>query len=384
MKVLMVSKALVQGAYHAKLREMAALGIELTLVVPPHWGSQKLEVRTADSYRIKITSCVLSGHNHFHFYWRLAGVVDADIVHVDEEPWSLVTYQCINACVKQHKPTLFFSWENIYKTYPPPFNYFQWFVLRHADAAIAGNAEARDILETRQFAKPIAVIPQFGVDPDVFAKRDVVDLKMALGLLDKFVIGYVGRVVKEKGIADLIRALASLPEECVLVIVGNGPFARQAEQLSTHLGISHRIRWISQISSLDVPDYMNLFDVLVLPSRTTSHWKEQFGRVLIEAMSCETAIVGSNSGEIPQVIGEAGLLFPEGDVESLTHLLCRLQASPRLKTELGKQGRARVLEKFTHRRIAQETLKVYRQVLSLPERIRSTDWDEAQVRVTRC
>jgi len=380
----MVSKALVQGAYHAKLREMAALGVQLTVIVPPHWGTQKLEVPNADSYTIKVIPCVLSGHNHFHFYWSSVGVIDADIVHLDEEPWSLVTYQFMTACVKQRKPALFFTWQNIYKTYPPPFDYFQRFALQHADAAIAGNAEARNVLETRHFAKPIAVIPQFGVDPDIFNKRDVLDLKTRLGLLDKFVIGYAGRLVKEKGISDLIRALASLPRDFVLVMVGDGPFKWDAERLAQQLGIAGRIRWIPAISSFSVPDYMNLFDVLVLPSRTTSRWKEQFGRVLIEAMSCETVVVGSSSGEIPEVVGDAGLIFSEGDVPELVRILSRLQASSRLRTDLRKKGRARVIEMFTHRRIAQETLKLYRKVLAVPQESRSKDWDDAQVGLTRC
>ena len=109
---------------------------------------------------------------------------------------------------------------------------------------------------------------------------------------------------------------------------------------------------------------MNILDVLVLPSRTTRRWKEQFGRVLIEAMACETPVVGSSSAEIPHVIGEAGLVFPEGDVVALTKHLRSLCDSPDLVALLGARGRARVLQRFTHRRIAEETAKLYKQVLS--------------------
>jgi glycosyltransferase involved in cell wall biosynthesis len=128
--------------------------------------------------------------------------------------------------------------------------------------------------------------------------------------------------------------------------------------------VSSRIRWIRQVESLQVPDYVNLLDVLVLPSRTTSRWKEQFGRVLIEAMACEKPPVGSSSGEIPNVIGDAGLIFPEGDVQALTERLRCLFENTDLRAELGIKGRARVMQNFTDRCIAEETLKLYTQVLS--------------------
>ncbi len=364
MKVLMISKALTVGAYHGKLREMARLGVDLTLIVPPRWSNQRLEIHDSEDYKIRVLPCLLSGHNHFHFYCSRIGPIDADLVHVDEEPWSLVTYQFMRACVKQQKPAIFFTWQNISKGYPPPFGYFERFSFRNARAAIAGNEEAREILRGRKFSKPVVVIPQFGVDPEFFRKRDASDLRRRLGLTDKFAIGYVGRIVKEKGIADLIQALASLPERCVLVLMGDGEFQGGAEQLARRLGVAARIQWIPQVSSLNVPEYMNAFDVLVLPSRTTPRWKEQFGRVLVEAMACETAIVGSSSGEIPNVIADAGLVFPEGDVAVLVHHLRGLHDNPDLAAELGTKGRTRVLGNFTHRRIAEQTVELYRQVLT--------------------
>src|SRR5713226_6764752 len=360
----MISKALTVGAYHGKLREMARLGVDLTLIVPPRWSNQRLEIHDSKDYKIRVLPCLLSGHNHFRFYCSQIGPIDADLVHVDEEPWSLVTYQFMRACVKQQKPAIFFTWQNISKGYPPPFGYFERFSFRNARAAIAGNEEAREILRGRKFSKPVVVIPQFGVDPEFFRKRDASDLRRRLGLTDKFAIGYVGRIVKEKGIADLIQALASLPERCVLVLMGDGEFRGGAEQLARRLGVAARIQWIPQVSSLDVPNYMNAFDVLVLPSRTTPQWKEQFGRVLVEAMACETPVVGSSSAEIPNVIGNAGLVFPEGDVVALGSQLRLLCETPDVGARLGEEGRRRVLEKFTHRRIAEDTVALYQHVLT--------------------
>ena len=96
------------------------------------------------------------------------------------------------------------------------------------------------------------------------------------------------------------------------------------------------------------------------PSRSRPNWVEQFGRVLVEAMACGVAVVGSDCGEIPHVIGEAGLIFAEGDVEALRGHLARLQSDAALRAELARRGRQRVLERFTQARVAEETVALYR------------------------
>ncbi len=368
MKVLMISQALTVGAYHGKLRELSRLGVELTAVVPSQRGKQRREIVESSEYELVVAECIFSGANHFHFYpdiARIVGMRTWDLIHIDEEPFNFVTYSTLKANTRSGiRKAVFFTWQNINKFYPPPFNYFERFAFQHVQAAIAGNEEAQSILRTRRFPNPTTVIPQFGVDPEFFRKRNVRDLKSNLGLVDRFAIGYVGRIVKEKGISDLVRAMVSLPEKCVLVIVGSGPFEPKVRQLAESLGVAPRIQWIAHVSSLEIPNYMNLLDVLILPSRTTRRWKEQFGRVLVEAMACETPVVGSSSGEIPRVIGEAGLVFPEGDVRVLADQLRHLCESRDYRVGLGVKGRARVLENFTHRRIAEQTVGFYRQVVN--------------------
>ncbi|MFQ3664330.1 MAG: glycosyltransferase, partial [Chloroflexaceae bacterium] len=95
------------------------------------------------------------------------------------------------------------------------------------------------------------------------------------------------------------------------------------------------------------------------PSRTTPTWKEQFGRVLIEAMSCGVPVIGSSSGEIPHVIGEGGLTYPEGDVSALSAAIARLVADPAARRELACRGRERVLAHFTQAAIARRHVEVY-------------------------
>ncbi len=113
-----------------------------------------------------------------------------------------------------------------------------------------------------------------------------------------------------------------------------------------------------------MPAYLGQLDVLVVPSRTLPNWKEQFGRILIEAMSCEVAVIGSNSGEIPNVIGSAGLVFPEDNVNALRKHLFTLQQDPELLTKLRQAGRQRVLDHYTQEQIAAKTVAVYRKMLA--------------------
>jgi glycosyltransferase involved in cell wall biosynthesis len=358
----MVSKSAVVAAHHGRLQELANLGVDLTVIVPPRYGSQPLEIRHSDSYNIRVLPCWFTPYNHFHFYPARIGPIDADLVHLEEEPWSLVTQQFMRLCVKARKPVIFISWQNLYKNYPPPFNFFERYTFAHANAAIAGSREVQSILRAKGFHKP-APITVYGVDPLVFVRRNVASLRERFGLENTFVIGFVGRILFDKGIADLVRAFALLPRTCALVIVGDGEFRAEAERLATSLGVESRIRWIPQVHSLDVPNYMSLFDVLVLPSRTMRNWKEQFGRVLIEAMACEAPPIGSSSGEIPNVIDDAGLVFPEGDVTALAGQLRLLFDQPQLLADLRRKGRRRVLEHFTQRKVAEDIVKLYREVL---------------------
>jgi len=256
-------------------------------------------------------------------------------------------------------PALFFTWQNIRKRFPPPFHQFENYSFRNAAGAIAGNEEAREVLLSKKFAKPLAVIPQFGVDPATYQRQQLDDLKQEFGLHNKFVIGYVGRIVREKGIADLIAAFALMPKRSVLVMVGDGNFRSDAENLARNLNVASRIRWISLVPSLQIPRYMSLLNVLVLPSHTTRAWKEQFGRVLIEAMASGTVVVGSDSGEIPAVIGNAGFVFPEGNIADLYSRLKTLEAEPQLVEKFRTAGRLRVLQNFTHREVAVRTAQFY-------------------------
>ncbi|MCL5257190.1 MAG: glycosyltransferase family 4 protein [Chloroflexi bacterium] len=368
MRILMLSKALVVGAYQRKLEELAAIpGVELYVVVPPYWaemnaGRLNLEQRYTNGYRLLVEPAVFNGHHHTHFYPGLAKHVARfrpDVFHIDEEPFNLATAHATWLGRRFGSSCVFYTWANIYRRYPPPFNLLEKFSYWGASAAIAGNAEAQAILRSKGFTKPVSIVPQFGVDPDIFAPPPE-----EAPQLRPMTVGYLGRLVPQKGVDLLLKAVAVSGADCNVSIIGDGVSRGQLEVLAQSLGIAGRVKFVPQVSSAVVPDVLKSLDVLVLPSITTKTWKEQFGRILIEAMSCGVPVVGSRSGEIPNVIGDAGLVFPESDVETLASMLAELATNQQMRRQLGLAGRRRVIAQYTQAAVARQHYEVYKSVVS--------------------
>ena len=388
----MVSKACYVAAYRQKLVELAHLGVDLTLVVPPYWQFAErrapFEPGRDDGYRIIQANPIFNGRHHLHFYPQLPRLIaDAqpDLVHLDEEPYDLVTYLGLRAAERARVLAVFFSWQNLDRRFPAPFSWIERYVLRHAAGGQAGNREAAAILRRKGFRGELAVIPQFGIDPAVFRPADPDEdflprtspanhqdhLASEIGPLPEMApspqrtlrIGYLGRLVPEKGLWVLLDAVAGLAGEWQLELVGSGPLAGDLERAIRDRGLAERARLRPPVASPEVPALLRRLDLLVLPSLTTPTWKEQFGRVLIEAMGCGVAVIGSDSGEIPNVVGEAGLIVPEGDPARLRAALAELADPPRRQVLIAR-GLDRVRAQYTQRRIAEATRDFYDRVLS--------------------
>jgi glycosyltransferase involved in cell wall biosynthesis len=369
MRVLMISKALVAGTSQRKLEELAKYPhVELTLLTPEYWQSddgskQVLERLYTSGYRMIVTPMTMNGNFHLHYYPRLGQImreVQPDIVHIDEEPYNFATFHAMYLSRRQKARALFFTWQNLLRNYPPPFRQMELYNYRHASAALAGNRDAVDVLKRKGFSGSIHIIPQFGFDTEIYKRSEPRSPRVAGA---PFTLGYLGRLVENKGLPLLVEALAALPQYCRVIFVGNGPMKSDLEEQATRLGVSERVTFKDGIPTFEVPGVLQKMDVLVLPSLTRSNWKEQFGRVLAEAMACETPVIGSSSGEIPYVIGDAGLVFQEGNAQELIACVRRLLDDPQLYATLAAKGRQRVLDNYTQERIAQQTYEVYKEML---------------------
>ncbi len=367
MRVLMISKACTIGAYQKKLEELARFpDLELFVIVPPYWRDGRsrllLEREHVSGYQLLVEWMALNGHFHLHFYpflGRRMCSIQPDIVHMDEEPYNLATWQAMLLAGHCGAKKLFFTWQNLRRSYPFPFSAWERYNLTRADYALAGNADAAQVLRAKGYKGPLEIIPQFGVDPEIY--RPLPDERVAPAA-GRFVIGYMGRLVPEKGVDILLQAAARLDGDWELKIIGDGPQQAPLQALAERLGVSSRVSFQQRVPSSQVPTCLNRLNVLVLPSLARPNWKEQFGRVLVEAMACETPVIGSDSGEIPHVIGEAGLVFQEGDAEALRDCLARVRSDPEAWSRWGVAGRRRVLALYTQARIAALTYEVYRKM----------------------
>ena len=365
LRVTIVSKACVVGTYQKKLEEIAKYGqIDLTAVVPPFWREngrrQTLEEAHTRGYHLVIAPLVLNGHFHTHFYPTLPSILresKPDLCHIDEEPYNLATYLGVRNAVRVGSKALFFSWQNLLRDYPFPFNLMEQHVYRQVCGALAGSRSAERVLREKGYRGPVRVIPQFGVDPQIFCPPSD---RSGHG---PFTIGYAGRLVPEKGLCVLIDALSGLSGDWRMLFYGDGPLLGELRARAQRSRLEDRICFRRHIPSTEMPEKLGGLDVLVLPSLTQRNWKEQFGRILIEAMACGVPVIGSGSGEIPHVVGNAGIIVPEGNAAALRDALATLRDDTALRTRLSHEGRSRVLAHYTQAHVAEETVAFYQEIL---------------------
>jgi glycosyltransferase involved in cell wall biosynthesis len=368
MRVLIVSKILVVAAYRRKLEAIAAHpAVErLVAVTGPEWrepGGRHVAFESASddtNYEMRVERMWLNGSYHLFVWPRLGRVlseVRPDLVHIDEEPYNLATAHGTWAAARIGARSLFFTWQNLLRRYPPPFGWFERRVFARSAFGIAGSREALQVLRAKGYCGPGAVIPQFGFDPELFSPASEAPDGVP-------VIGYLARLVEEKGILVLLAALAGLSGDWRLHVIGTGPMEAEARRRADQLGLASRVTWERGVPSTLIPQRLRGFVMLVQPSLTRRHWKEQFGRALMEAMACGVPVIGSDSAEIPNVIGDAGLVVPEADPEALRAAIQRVLTDADLRRALSARGRARALACYTHARIAEQTVDVYRSALT--------------------
>ena len=280
-----------------------------------------------------------------------------DLVYINSEPENYQT--CHTAYALRHSRSIklvFSTWRNIdYRSIGFPYKLgflnalAEQYVLAHADHGVAFNDRAGPIFRELGFPGMTMIPPD--LDLAVFRRRGVNEVREKLGLR-KFTLGYAGRLADQKGIPDLFRASALVGFEHQILIVGVGPMKDRLVALGKELQIADKIVWMEPVRRHDMPPLISAMDVLVLPSRTGKWWKEQFGRVLIEAMACEVPVVGSDSGEIPAVVGEEGLIFREGDPVELASALTTLYENAELRSILAAKGLQKVKSTYAVEKVA--------------------------------
>lgn len=303
---------------------------------------------------------------HLMLYRGLGSLFEQkwDVVHCWEEPYVAAAAQLARRTPAEAR-FVFATFQNIAKEYPFPFANFERRVLRRADGWIAFGKTAHDTQlarDARYASLPSRVISP-GVDTTLFAPAPSVRAatREALGWNDDVpVVGFLGRLVPEKGIATLVEALAHVYCPWRALFVGDGPERATIDALAARR--PGRVHIVSDATHDAVPKWLNAMDVICAPSLTTTVWREQFGRMLVEAMACGVPLVASDSGEIPNVVGDAALVVSEGAVEEWTAAIERMLTDENLRQRLATRGRRRAVERFAWNVVASEHLKFFEEL----------------------
>jgi glycosyltransferase involved in cell wall biosynthesis len=341
--------------------------VELLLVAPEFWwnrlsGGRTFSVLPETAAFAQALPVRLSGQMHLHWYprRRLGRLLEAfrpEVLLLDEEPYSVVGFEGASLGRALGARVLLYTKQNLLRGYPPPFSWLQSWVLRNVDGMLAVSPECEQVLRQRGYRGPVQLLPH-GVDTGAFSPGPAEELRRQLGLQGT-VIGYAGRLEGRKGVLDLLEAARLLRQgrgyDFSLLVVGDGPLRGRMEDFTTAHLAPGQARHLGFVSHHDMPNYIRALDILTLPSRTTPHWKEQFGRVLLEALACGVPVVGSDSGYIPELIKETGggLVFREGDAEALAERLGWMLAHPEQRREMGKHGREVVQREYSSQRVAE-------------------------------
>ena len=288
-----------------------------------------------------------------------------DVVHCWEEPYVLAGAQ-----VARRTPAdavlVYATFQNLSKRYPPPFSWAERYAMRRADGWIAFGRTVEEALRDRAgyAGLPRRVIPlgvdteRFRPDPEAGARA-----RRALGWSAEGppVVGFLGRFVPAKGLPLLMEALDRTEAPWRALLVGGGPLEGELRAWAARHG--DRVRVVTGVGHDAVPPYLAAMDLLCAPSLTTPRWREQLGRMLIEAMACGVAVAGSTSGEIPHVLGDGGAVVREGNAGAWAGALTRLLEDAGERAALAARGLARARAEYAWPRVARAHLDFFAELV---------------------
>jgi len=379
MRLLIVSSTYMIAYNQRKWVQMLVMdpGLQIRLVTPQcmvtSFGPRRRERHTA--FDTGVVPDLRSFFNRSHMSYlvnpfalaRLMRKYKPDRIHIEEDPYSVIGFETVllaRLYARQARIS-FFLWDNLARE-PGGIKgmlkrILNRFGLRRTDLVICGNRQARVLPhEKKEFSKRSVVLPQLGLMDAEYAGGRNLQLRDELGVAPEAVlIGYVGRMVPEKGIMTLLEAFTRLGDhDSKLLLLGSGPMDTQiTAYCEKHL--PGQVIRIAAVPHEQVPAYMRALDLFVLPSLSTPTWVEQFGIVLAQAMLTGVPCVGSSSGAIPDVIGPGGAIFAEGDATALAEQLRLLIYSAGDRIQLGEKARSYALAHYSQGAVASAYLAAF-------------------------
>lgn len=362
MRTVIVSHLYADPANRAKLRELAGLGVTLAVAVPDRWASSDgLTQGTAwgDDAGVRVVPIAVRGRitDPGRLDWnaqslrRLLTDFRPDLLHIEEEPWSHPAALGIRMARRLGMPSVLSTGESLPRSYTIGQRLRRERTLRQATGVIGTNQLALALATKRRPALPSLALPQLGVAPPPAVPR-----APHPGLA----LGFLGRLVPERGLDLLFRACVGLAGKWTLTVVGTGPSQEELEGLAERLGIAARISWLGPLPRQAMDEIWPRLDCVVLPFRSTQRWVSGAGQAALHAMANGVAVVVSATGALPELVSDAGRIVPEEDVPSLATALQELYADRSECERLGAAGRRRLLEQFSDGAIAVKLLDFWR------------------------
>ena len=369
-RVLVISHTYLQPTHRGKLRALAAHGLEVTVAIPQRWREpwfgQPIDVAWERQGGVEVFPLPVRGIGGGSkaelataSYGRRALIAllrdrRPDLIQIEEEPNTVAAKQVLGAARRLAIPVVLFTHQNVELEQGWWAHWKQRRMLRKLTGLVAGSDLAGTIVRRDAPSLPIAVIPQLGA----LAPHEPQHVPH-----EGLAIGCVGRLVPHKGLDNLLQALAlQRSAKWRLTIVGDGPERERLEQLATELRLAARVRWTGGLPAEQVASLWPDLDVLVQPSLALRDWREANGQILMEAMANEVAVLGTDSGVIPELIGDAGIVVRAGDAAALAEGLARL-SDQATRRALAQAARARALRLYSDDAIAERTLQFWQQVV---------------------
>lgn len=369
MRVLRIAHSSLTPALRQRERALVRCypDVDLEVVTTPRWREAEVEVEATpdDLFPVSTARPYLSKHIQL-FAYDPRPIIAAlrrhrpHLVDLSHEPYSVACAEVLTLCrwFAPQAPIVMHVNQNIFHRYPPPFNWLEQRAFKRVSAAYVCSNTVSEVLRAKGFDKPTPLIT-YGVNLKDFRPR----VEVRNGASRKPTIGFVGRMLPGKGLQVLGEALTKMRgEDWQVLLVGDGLERAAFERQLAGCGMLERAHFTGAISYNLVSAYFDQMDVLVIPTQTTRRVREQFGRVIVEGMASGVPVIGSTCGAIPEVIGDAGMVFPEGDADALAGVLRRTLSDRGLRERMTRAGLARV-QQYSWERVAEKTYKLYQQVL---------------------
>jgi len=384
LKILSVGHSYVVAMNRGILRELATdENYDVTIIAPqtfkgslrtieaePEPEGSRIRLQTVPAYMTQ--KMHIFSYDHFQLKKKMQA--DFDVLHIWEEPYIFAGFQVARFARQLKIPFCMRTAQSLIKKYPYPFRLFEKKVFGWCERWVAGGQLVFDAMTQKGWnSGGQGQILTLAVDTQKFLPFD--DLKKSKGVksfgLKGPLLGYLGRLSEEKGLDLLMEALAAIKSEpWSFLAMGSGSYKEKLMLWAQKEGLQDRVR-VELYTHNQIPEILPLCDLLLCPSQTRSFWKEQFGRMIVEGFAAGVPVVASDSGEIPRVVGEAGVILPEADTEAWRGEILRLLRDSGARRELRAQGLQRG-ELFSAQTLAEQYKVFYQEMVQASAKKKSS------------